>query len=99
MPPCLEHTHAVIPIHYAAYKHGPLLGDAAVNRSELMRLTIAAVPLKSPIYWFHFVLVVLYNVYAMCVLFWHFRQYVIIRHSYLTRGAGGVWGGALRLLV
>jgi len=23
----------------------------------------------------------------MCILFWHFRRYVIIRHSYLTRGA------------
>jgi hypothetical protein len=39
--------------------------------------------------------VVLYNVYAMCILFWHFRRYVIIRHSYLTRGAsmhGGCMG-------
>jgi hypothetical protein len=33
------------------------------------------------------VLVILYNLYAMCILFWHFRRYVIIRHSYLTRGA------------
>lgn len=44
-------------------------------------------------------LVVLYNVYAMCILFWHFRRYVIIRHSYLTRGVsphggrmGSAWG-------
>lgn len=41
----------------------------------------------------HFVLVILYNVYAMCILFWHFRRYVIIRHSYLTRGG---WRGARR---
>lgn len=34
----------------------------------------------------HFALIVLYNIYAMCILFWHFRRYVIIRHSYLTRG-------------
>jgi hypothetical protein len=31
--------------------------------------------------------VILYNVYAMCILFWHFRRYVIIRQTYLTRGA------------
>ena len=40
----------------------------------------------------HFVLVVLYNVYAMCILFWHFRRYVIIRQTYLTRGAAHACG-------
>ena len=48
----------------------------------------------------HFALAVLYNVYAMCILFWHFRRYVIIRQTYLTRGEsrgdaswdGGVFG-------
>jgi hypothetical protein len=44
----------------------------------------------------HFVLVIVYNLYAMCVLFWHFRRYVIIRHSYLTRGAGWRGGGQRR---
>ena len=45
-------------------------------------------PPAASLYRLHFVLVVVYNVYAMCVLFWHFRRYVIIRQTYLTRGAG-----------
>ena len=39
---------------------------------------------------------VLYNAYAMCILFWHFRRYVIIRQTYLTRGAAGGCALALR---
>jgi hypothetical protein len=47
----------------------------------------------------HFVLVVAYNFYAMYILFWYFRRYVIIRHSYLTRGTRAVhWRYALRSL-
>jgi len=78
---------AVIPIHYTAYRgNTKLQADAHGNPTQLIRLTIASLPNGSPMFWLHFALIVLYNIYAMCILFWHFRRYVIIRQTYLTRG-------------
>jgi hypothetical protein len=48
----LDPPPSVIPVHYAASKSNVALQEeASLNRSELMRLTIAAVPARSSIFW------------------------------------------------
>lgn len=34
----------------------------------------------------HFVLIVLYNLYAMGVLWWHYSAFLVVRQHYLVRG-------------
>lgn len=34
----------------------------------------------------HCILVVLYTLYAYCVLWWHFKHYLIVRQHYLVKG-------------
>ena len=46
----------------------------------------------------HFALVVLYTLYAYCVLWWHYKQYLIVRQHYLVKGDDpNYWRGSLRV--
>jgi hypothetical protein len=34
----------------------------------------------------HFIIVVIYNAYAMAILWWHYQQFLTVRQLYLVRG-------------
>ncbi|KAF8073110.1 AAP5 [Scenedesmus sp. PABB004] len=72
----------LLPIHY---QHRSL-ENHDINRSQLMQLTIAALPRGSSLMWVHFVLIVLYNCWVMFILYIRYREFVTVRQHYLVRG-------------
>eukprot|EP00879_Flechtneria_rotunda_P017163 GHRR01017975.1.p1 GENE.GHRR01017975.1~~GHRR01017975.1.p1 ORF type:complete len:523 (+),score=135.69 GHRR01017975.1:795-2363(+) len=81
-PPALIGCAVLLPIHYTQKS----FENRDISRSQLMQLTIAALPRGSNLMWVHFVLIVMYNVYAMFVLYHQYMNYVLARQFYLFRG-------------
>lgn len=63
-----------------------LQGNEGISSSNMMRYTIANVEFMSNTIWVHFVLVYVIIAWAMLLMRWHFKQYVIVRQHYLERG-------------
>lgn len=85
--PCCRHMcSAVVPVHYLN-RGSDGSAEFTFSRSQLMQLTIAALPRGSHVMWLHFVLCVAYNVWAMYVLSRYFKDFVLVRQHYLSKGA------------
>eukprot|EP00775_Hariotina_reticulata_P011017 gene11017-11171_t len=72
----------LLPLHYTQRSSD----DNQINRSQLMALTIAALPRGSSYMWVHFVLIVVYNAWIMFVLALKYREFSVVRMHYLTKG-------------
>lgn len=74
----------LVPIHYNS-NH---VEETATQgkQSTFMKLTLANIEPGANILWLHAVLVWAYTLYAMTLLHFHYRQYLIARQLYLKRG-------------
>ncbi|KXZ49275.1 hypothetical protein GPECTOR_22g869 [Gonium pectorale] len=83
LPPCFIGVVVLIPLHWTG-------GESEVTsayHSNFMRLTMANIKKGSARFWVHLACVYAYMAWAMWLLQWHYHQYLVMRHSYLSRGS------------